>query len=264
MSETSTNGLHFYEDEILKVVRYEQDTLQVKKWDGSNISLDEETDTNTAGYCRAEATNFPPDELEQCNILLIMKYVSLWDFSSDNAGWSSEERDTELGIEANLVDPSVAWEIKNIYLIHYRDALVPLLLQDHRLSPPPTTRLLRGVPPILHHDEVPNTYFTDRDAGLYKDFKTGAGEIYNAECTTLWKELRRDGIHATLDDARATIKKTMQDEDLRLRSTASIETLQEEIRVLKKQNEARAREIRIRNDRIRELEAAPDNHEDAE
>ena len=113
-----------------------------------------------------------------------MKYASLWDFSSDNAGWSGEERDTELGLETNLVDSSVAWEIKNICLLHYCVALAPLLLQDHRLSSPPTTRLIRGVPPIIYHDEILNTYFRDKDSGLYKDLKTEAGEIYNAECTT--------------------------------------------------------------------------------
>ena len=106
-----------------------------------------------------------------------MKYMSLCDSSSDNTGWSKEKRNTELGIDANLVDPSVAWEIKNIYLIHYRDALATLLLHDHRLLPPPTTRPLHDVPRILYHDDVLNTYFTDRDTGLYKDFKTKAGEI---------------------------------------------------------------------------------------
>ena len=59
------------------------------KWDGSDISLDD-TDTYTAGCRRAESTDFPPDELEQRNIIIFLKYTSLWDFSSDNAGWSNE------------------------------------------------------------------------------------------------------------------------------------------------------------------------------
>ena len=80
----------------------------------------------------------------------------------------------------------------------------------------------------------------------------------------IWKELRLDAMRTALDHARATIKTALQDEDLRLRSTASVETLQGETRVLRKQNEARAREIKKRKERIRELEAAPDNHEDEE
>ena len=87
--------------------------------------------------------------------------------------------------------------------------------------------------------------------------------MYNAECTTLWKELRLDAMHATLDHARATIKTALPDEAWRLLSTASVDTLKAEMQMLRKQNEARAREIRRRKERIKELEAAPDNKEDA-
>ena len=177
-------------------------------------------------------------------------------FSSANAGWSGEERDTELYLEANLVDPSVSRELKNICLIHFHDALVPLLIQDHRLSPPPTTRLLMLFsPPTPKTDDQTCTRISRRELGRCI--------MLNAPHYGLWKELRLDAMHATLDHARATIKTALQDEAWRLRSTASVETLQAEMRMLRKQNEARAREIRKRKERIKELEAAPDNQEDA-
>ena len=172
-----------------------------------------------------------------------MKYVSLWDFSSAIAGWSGNKRDCELCIEANLVDPSVAWELKNIFLIHFKDALVPLLIKDHRFSPPPTTQNHRDIPPDTPLIDMLTTYSTDRRSGMYKYFKTEAGEIYNAKCTTLWKELRLDAMHTALDHARATIKTALQDEAWKLRSTTSVETLEAEMWMLRKQNEARDREI---------------------
>ena len=142
------NCLHSCEDDILKVVLYEQDTLQVTKWN-SYISLCDDVNTDPIGYGPAERETFLPEDRDQLYPLLAMKYVSLWDFSSTNAGWSGDERDCELCIEANLVDPSVAWELKNIFLIHFKDALAPLLIKDHRL-PPYYTALPRhspGYPP---------------------------------------------------------------------------------------------------------------------
>ena len=46
---TSTNCLHSCEDDTLKVVRYEQDTLQVTKWN-SNILLCDDVNTDPIGY----------------------------------------------------------------------------------------------------------------------------------------------------------------------------------------------------------------------
>ena len=74
------NCLHSCEDDILKVVQYEQDTLQVTKWDNCDISLCEDVNTDPTGYCPAERENFPPEEREQLYTLLLMKYVSLLGF----------------------------------------------------------------------------------------------------------------------------------------------------------------------------------------
>ena len=74
-------------------------------------------DIDVAGYRNADNTAFPLGEHEQHNTILIWKQTGPWDFSRDNAGWSNEDRATEFCIEANLVDPCVAWELKNIYLL---------------------------------------------------------------------------------------------------------------------------------------------------
>ena len=81
--------------------------------------------------------------------------------------FSGETRDTELCIKANLVDPSVAWALKNIYLLRYHAALASLFQQDQRLFTPPTTEPLHPVSlATLSHDDVIVQYFEDRDAGL--------------------------------------------------------------------------------------------------
>ena len=249
---TSTSCIHSCEDDILKVIQYEQDTLQVKKWDGSDISVCDDVNSDRVGYELAELENFPPEDHGQLHSLLVMKYVGPWDFSSDNAGWSNRERDCELFIEATLVDPSIAWELKNIFLVLFEDALALLLVTDRR---PPTTQLHRAIPPDTDLLDILNTYITDRRSGIYKDFKTTAGERYNTECTALWEKLRLDAMHTAIDHARARIKTALQDETRRLRTSTSIEELEAEMRMLRKQNEARDREIMKRKERIRELEA---------
>ena len=52
---------------------------------------------------------------------MIWNHVSPWDFSRDNSGWSEEDRDNELIIEANLVDPDICMALKNNYSINSSD-----------------------------------------------------------------------------------------------------------------------------------------------
>ena len=72
---TSTNCLHSCEDDILKVVCYEQDTLQVTKWN-SDISVCDDVNTDPIRYGPAERETFPPEDRDQLYPLLAMKYVS--------------------------------------------------------------------------------------------------------------------------------------------------------------------------------------------
>ena len=70
---------------------------------------------------------------------------------------------------------------------------------------------------------------------------TEAGEIYNAECTTLWKELRLDATQVTNDHIHATVKKNKassaaMQEELRLRSSVSAKALQKGVQLLKEEN----------------------------
>ena len=68
----------------------------------------------------------------------------------------------------NLVDPSVAWELKNIYLLRYQAALAYHFQQDHGHSQPPTTEPLHAVSSTtISHDEVIAQNFKDSDTGLY-------------------------------------------------------------------------------------------------
>ena len=83
---TSTSCLHSCEDDILKVVHFEQNTLQVVRRDGSDISVCDDVNSDLTGYDLAEMETFPPDDRDQLISLLAMKYVSPWDFSSANAG----------------------------------------------------------------------------------------------------------------------------------------------------------------------------------
>jgi hypothetical protein len=54
----------------------------------------------------------------------------------------------------------VAWELKNIFLIHFEDALVPLLIKDHMLPPllhSSTTTFPRILPLLIFSPPTPKT-----------------------------------------------------------------------------------------------------------
>ena len=92
-------------------------------------------------------------------------------------------------------------------------------------QPPMTEPLHAESPQTLLHGKVIDRYFMDRDAGLYGSFTTGASEMYTDECSTLWKELRRDAKVITLVHIRATVKKSKapekaMKEELQLPSSA--------------------------------------------
>ena len=51
-------------------------------------------------------------------------------------------------------------------------------------------------------------HLKDREAGLYDQFRTDAGETYNIECRTFWIELQNQAARATLDYANAMQEKS--------------------------------------------------------
>ena len=129
-----SNGLNIYEQEIMRVIDYESEIPRITKRNDSEISRTLE-DTDAAGYRKAETTVSPPDEHEQREIILI------WNHTGDKAtqgGAMNDDRVAELCIEANLVDPSVAWELNNVYLLRFQSELATLFQQD-RVHPQPHT-----------------------------------------------------------------------------------------------------------------------------
>ena len=152
------SGLNIYEQEMVQVMDQEGGTPRITKRD------------NSGGYQEKH------EELER---IVLLKHVSPWNFSCDSAGWSGDDRATELSIEANLdlVDPDVCWELKNNCLHRYR-SLVSIMFQRDHIDDHPTT--MGPIPDAfsvnLAHDDNIAQYLKDREAGLYDQFKTDAGE----------------------------------------------------------------------------------------
>ena len=115
-SKSDHDGHNIHEQEILRVVDHEGEIPRITERNGSKISGTLEG-IDALDYRKAENIVFRTDEHDQRNTIMFWKHADLWDFGRDNAGWSKEDRATELCIEANLVDPCVAGELKNIYLL---------------------------------------------------------------------------------------------------------------------------------------------------
>ena len=108
--------------------------------------------------------------------------MSPWDFSRDNAGWSGEDRITELCIKANLVDSDICWELKNNYIHRYRSLFShPFQHDQHHDHPTTLGPVSNAFPPNCTHDENIAQYLKDRQDGRYDQFRTDAGEMYNAK-----------------------------------------------------------------------------------
>ena len=76
------NGLNIHTQEMMQVLDHEGWIPKITKRN------------DTGRYQKLEDTAFTQGEDEECEIIVVLKHVSPWDFSRDNAGWSGEDRAT--------------------------------------------------------------------------------------------------------------------------------------------------------------------------
>ena len=82
--------------------------------------------------------------------------------------WShKKDRSDEVIIEANLIDPTIHWSTKDIFLTRYRDLLVPLLKAGRNDHPLKIHYMPTGSYKDLPYTERMTKYHEDYVAGIH-------------------------------------------------------------------------------------------------